>query len=72
MDEQRELHALTNSTTDVVAGPGRPSDSGVRADAAQRWLTARLSEAPSLKPDQLRRLRQLIGVDDATMGVRSA
>ena len=72
MDKERELHALTNISTCVVSGSGRPSDSGVLADAAHRWLTARLPEAPALTPEQLRRLRHLFGVDDAPVRMQLA
>jgi hypothetical protein len=70
--EQGEPHTLADSPILNVSGPARHGDAGLGTDAAQRWLTERLSEAPTLAPEQLRRLRQLLGVDDPAVHVRSA
>jgi hypothetical protein len=70
--EKVELHVLVDETILAVrGGSGRYSEAGPVADAVHVWLTARLSEAPPLSPEQLRRLQQLLGTDEAA-ALRSA
>jgi hypothetical protein len=71
VNEQGELLVLASGTILARSRPGRPCQAGPSAAAVRVWLTARLSEAPPLSSEQLRRLQQLLGTDQAA-ALRSA
>jgi hypothetical protein len=66
VNKMGELHAPIDGAVLVVRGQMDSSDAGPATDAVQRWLTARLSEAPPLTTEQLQRLQQLLGFEQAT------